>query len=366
MNEKEQLVLELIRKNPFVSQQEIADEMKLSRPAVANLISGLMKKGIITGRAYVIPEMQKIVCIGGANVDRKFHLKNDAQLGTSNPTTATVAIGGVARNIAENLGRLGHAVKLMTVAGQDADWELITTYSEPFMDLSSVQQLPGESTGSYSAVLDPHGELVIAMATMDVYTSLTPDYISLNERHIAQASMIVMDLNCTKATSEFVRRLAVRHGTPLTIVPVSSPKMANMPDTLEGVTWFICNEDEAEAYTGIPIDTINDWERAVLALLDAGAEHVVVTRGSEGVMAADRQTKQILHAKAIQEVQVEDVTGAGDAFISGLLHGVVSGWPNDKAVQAGRVNAAKTLESPSTVRPELTVSQLEHEMEEYK
>ena len=366
MNEKEQLVLELIRKNPFLSQQEIADEMGLSRPAVANLISGLMKKGIITGRAYVIPEMQKIVCIGGANVDRKFHLKNEAQLGTSNPTTATVAIGGVARNIAENLGRLGHAVKLMTVAGQDADWELITTYSEPFMDLSAVHQLPAESTGSYSAVLDPHGELVIALATMDVYESLTPEYISLNERHIAQASLVVMDLNCSKATAEFVRQLAVRHEIPLAIVPVSSPKMANMPDTLEGVTWFICNEDEAESYTGIQINTMEDWEKAVLALLDRGADHVVVTRGSAGVMAADRKSKQILHAEAIQGVHVEDVTGAGDAFISGLLHGVVTGWPNDKALHAGRINAAKTLESPSTVRPELTVSQLENEMEEYK
>ena len=107
LNEKETAIVRLLRKNPFLTQQEMANQLDMSRPALANLISGLTKRGIITGRAYILSEENEVVCIGGANVDRKFHLNGGAQLGTSNPAAMSVSVGGVARNIADNLGRLG-------------------------------------------------------------------------------------------------------------------------------------------------------------------------------------------------------------------------------------------------------------------
>ena len=107
LNDKEAAIVKLLRENPFLTQQEMADQLNMSRPALANFISGLMKRGIITGRAYILSEDNEVVCIGGANVDRKFYMKDAAQLGTSNPAAMSVVIGGVARNIADNLGRLG-------------------------------------------------------------------------------------------------------------------------------------------------------------------------------------------------------------------------------------------------------------------
>ena len=58
------------------------------------------------------------------------------------------------------------------------------------------------------------------------------------------------DLNCPKETVEYVKNRVQMNGTGLAIVPVSSPKMTRMPDNLKGVTWFICNEDEAEDVHG--------------------------------------------------------------------------------------------------------------------
>ena len=131
------------------------------------------------------------------------------------------------------------------------------------MDVTSVGLLPGKTTGSYSAVLNPEGELVIALANMDVYDSLSVDYIEGNDRLIANATLTVMDLNCPKETVEYVKSRAQLHGTGLAIVPVSSPKMDRMPNNLEGVTWFICNRDEAETYTGMSIVDEEDWKKAV-------------------------------------------------------------------------------------------------------
>ncbi|MET0959446.1 MAG: winged helix-turn-helix transcriptional regulator, partial [Psychrobacillus psychrotolerans] len=49
MNSKETSILKYLRENPYASQMEIANELKMSRPAVANIISQLIKNGNITG-----------------------------------------------------------------------------------------------------------------------------------------------------------------------------------------------------------------------------------------------------------------------------------------------------------------------------
>ena len=67
--------------------------------------------------------------------------------------------------------------------------------------MTAVGLLPEESTGSYSAVLDPEGELVIALANMDVYDSLSVDYIEGNERLIANASLIVIRFELSERNS---------------------------------------------------------------------------------------------------------------------------------------------------------------------
>ncbi|WP_082194130.1 carbohydrate kinase family protein [Bhargavaea cecembensis] len=275
----------------------------------------------------------------------------------------SVSVGGVARNVAENLGRLGHPVSLLTVAGNDADWQRIEEASANHIDLTHVARLPGRTTGSYSAVLNPDGEMAVALADMDVYDELSPAFIDSHAAALAGAALIVIDLNCPAETVQHVREIARRNGTPLAVVPVSSPKMDRMPDNLDGVSWFICNRDEAEAYTGITIRDDATWEQAVQLLLKKGAGSAAVTAGPDGVMAGS-QGGGVHRCPAVPRVRVEDVTGAGDAFVSGVLHGHLEGRPFDEIIRLGLVNAARTLGSPHTVRPELTKDQLESETEE--
>ncbi|SIT88158.1 carbohydrate kinase [Edaphobacillus lindanitolerans] len=363
MTDKESAIVALLRQNPYLTQQEMAETLGMSRPALANLISGLTRRGVIKGRAYVLAEENRVVVVGGANVDRKFHLKAPIQAGTSNPSNVTVSVGGVARNVAENLGRLGHPVSLLTVAGPDADWQRIEEASAGHIDLTHAAQLPGRTTGSYSAVLSPDGEMAVALADMEVYDHLTPEYIDAHRSALAGAALIAIDLNCPADTVRHVQRIALEERTPLAVVPVSSPKMDRMPDDLSGVAWFICNRDEAETYTGISIRDDASWREAVQVLLSKGAESVAVTSGSGGVMAGKRDA-EISRFPAVPGVRVEDVTGAGDAFVSGVLHGHLAGRLFGESVRLGLANAAKTLGSPHTVRPELTEAQLESEMEE--
>lgn len=363
MNEREQAVLELIRQNPFMSQQEMADKMNLSRPVLANLVSSLTKQGKIIGRAYILPEENEIICIGGANLDRKFHVKGTVQLGTSNPSSSTFSVGGVGRNIAENLGRLGHDVTMLTTAGKDSDWQAIQEASEAFMNLRYVEQLPDASTGSYTAIMDEKGELALAVANMDVYDLLLPSLLKQHESMLMNAGCFIIDLNCPKETVEYIQNIAIAREIPLVIVPVSSPKMNRLPYSLKGVTWFICNTDEAEAIVGHAIHTEKDYANALQHLLNAGITHAVITAGSKGVFAATNAIGP-RHFAAKQITKIEDVTGAGDAFVSGVIHSWLTKQPFEACIDAGLTNAKNTLASPFTVRPELTEEQLKKEMEE--
>ncbi|MFB2514670.1 MULTISPECIES: carbohydrate kinase [unclassified Lysinibacillus] len=363
MNEREQAVLALIRQNPFMSQQEMADTMNLSRPVLANLVSSLTKQGKIVGRAYILPEENEIICIGGANLDRKFHVKGNVQFGTSNPASSSFSVGGVGRNIAENLGRLNHQVTLLTTAGKDADWQVIQEASESFMNLRYVEQLAEASTGSYTAIMDEQGELALAVANMEVYDLLLPSLLKKHETMLVNAGCFILDLNCPKETVAYIQQVALARDIPLVIVPVSSPKMNRLPETLQGVTWFICNTDEAETIVGHKIENATHYEKALQQLLQLGAEHVIITAGSKGVYAAST-TIAPCHVAAKVIDKIEDVTGAGDAFVSAVIHSWLTGQSFETCIDAGLTNAKNTLASPYTVRPELSVDLLKNEMEE--
>lgn len=362
MNQKEVEVLELIRRNPYLSQQEMAERLNMSRPSLANFISNLMRQGKILGRAYVLPEEKTVICIGGANVDRKFLMQQTAQMGTSNPASVSGSVGGVARNVAENLGRLGNSVKLLSIVGNDPEWDLIEAASNSFMSTELTKAVEGLSTGTYTAILEPDGEMILAMADMKIYDFMTPAYLSKNDSALLSAAFLVIDLNCPRETVEYVRKLALANKIPLAVIPVSAPKMNHLSDDLAGISWLILNRDEASKYLEMSIETIEEWHQAVQRLLDRGAESVVITGGKEGAIAGNSTDTK--HYTSIQVEHVADVTGAGDAFSSAIVHSILGSQGLDAAIHAGMVNAAKTLESNSTVRQELTAVQLQKELEE--
>lgn len=362
MLKKEVEVLALLRRNPYLSQQEMAELLNLSRPSVANLISGLIRKGKITGRAYVLPDEGMVVSIGGANVDRKFRLDRPVQMATSNPASASGSVGGVARNVAENLGRLGHPVKLLSIAGDDPEWRLIEEQSAPYMSLELTKAMDGMATGTYTAILQPDGELVLALADMAIYDSLTPDYVKRSEAVLMSAGFLIADLNCPKETVSYIREMAKMKNIPLAVIPVSEPKMERLEQDLSGIAWLILNRGEAARFLGTRVETMEEWHEACEEILRHGAENVVITGGSDGVIAGNQEG--VRHFTAQQVPAVVDVTGAGDAFSGGLIHAVMENQPFDEIIKAGLVNAAKTLQSDSTVRSSLSAETLQKELEE--
>ncbi|RBP95408.1 sugar/nucleoside kinase (ribokinase family) [Cytobacillus firmus] len=363
MSENEKLIADLIRENPFISQQELSEAVGLSMSSIANIISGLIKKEYILGKAYVLNETNPIICIGGANVDRKFYAKHVITHETSNPVKSSTSVGGVARNIAENLGRLGEEVILLSARGNDSEWKEIYDLSSPFMNLEHVAAFEHSSTGSYTAVLDKNGDLSIAVADMDIYENITPELLIKNSHILRKAKCVIADLNCPSETIDFLCSFTSKHHIPLAIIPVSVPKMNRLPKSLNAVSWLIVNKDETETYMNMIMNDKKDWEEAVKKWLKLGVKNVIVTNGSKGVMAGV-ENGEIYYFPAIETPKVVDVTGAGDSFCSGVIYSWLQKKELDHIIKSGLVNAHKTIMSKYTVRQELSQKQFILDMEE--
>jgi pseudouridine kinase len=356
-SKKEQLY-QLIRANPFISQQDLAVELRLSRSAVAGHIAGLIRERRLLGRAYVLPDKRPVMCIGAANLDRKLRTIEAMQLGTSNPATAEEVYGGVARNIAENLARLNLPTALLTALGDDSAGRALQDHAESAgIDTRGSLKLPETATGTYTAILDARGEMVVALADMALYDRITPEFLSSRLPQRSAAAMTVADLNLPADSIAALLASAHADNVPLVIVAVSQPKMARLPADLSGLRLLILNRGELETRAGRALPTEAEVRAACDALQAQGAQDVVVTCGSQGVFHTRAGELVWL---AAHQVEVVDVTGAGDAFSAAVCWSLYQGSADlTLACRRGLKVAAMTLETPDTVSPMLAADVLD-------
>ena len=116
-----------------------------------------------------------VIVIGGATVDlvQKPATGTALTLETSNPGTVVRRWGGVGRNIAEGLARLGaRPVLLSAVGAGEGDSAtgaaLLREAAACGVDVSHVVAVAGARTATYAALLDGEGGLVAAVADMDI------------------------------------------------------------------------------------------------------------------------------------------------------------------------------------------------------
>jgi len=357
MQKKEQL-FELIRSNPFISQQDLATHLGLSRSAVANYIATLVRERRILGRAYVLPDHRPILCIGAANLDRKLRTLGALALGTSNPARQDESFGGVARNIAENLCRLGAPSALITAVGSDASGRALLSHADELgIDTRGALRVDGGASGTYTAVLDQDGEMRVALADMAINDALTPAFFASRDQQRAGAALIVADLNLPHDAVAALLADANRDGVPMVVVAVSEPKIERLPQDLRGLRLLILNEGELAARVGRILNNNADIARACDQLRKDGVRDIIVTRGSAGVSFTIPDGMMTLGAPL---TRIVDVTGAGDAFAAAVAWSLYQGETDlARACRRGLALAGMTIACTQTVCPQIDFSLLD-------
>ncbi|MFK9093992.1 carbohydrate kinase family protein [Bacillus salipaludis] len=304
-----------------------------------------------------------IICIGGANVDWKIQTLKPLAYGTSNPAISAKTKGGVARNVAESSGRIGLKTSLLSYVGADTEGEWLMQNTKDFVDVSPTEIIHGESTGTYTAVLDDDGEMAVAFANMSIYNEVKEYFFENNIRHIQSAKMILLDTNFPAKVIGQVITSCKNTGIPICITPVSVSKADKLPDSLEGVTWLIANHKEAEALSKLEITSEGDFYRAAEVIMKKGVEKVVITRGEKGLIYFTNNGE----AGAIvpPSVPVVDVTGSGDSLIAGILFGYLKGLSTEDACKIGVSCSLITLQTSDTVSSELNQQSLQESFKKY-
>jgi len=305
----------------------------------------------------------RVVVVGGAVLDQKLRTRRAPVLGTSNPGAAVAGVGGVGRNIAENLARLGAATVLVAPVGDDLPGEsVVGRTAAAGVDCRHivVTSLP---TGTYTAVLGDDGDLVIAVSDMRATDRLTVADLGAVPGLLAGADLLVVDANPPPDVVHWLLREAAAAGVVVVVEPVSVAKAGSLAPVLDGgapVHTVTPNADELGALVGGPSPrSTAEVLEAAAALHDRGVRHVWVRRGAAGSLLSshwsDGAGSRSVLAVGAPATEVVDVTGAGDSMTAGFVHALLAGRTAVEAARFGQVCAALTCASPETVRPDLDV-----------
>jgi len=289
-----------------------------------------------------ISKKNLIFCIGAANVDYKLIIENKVIMETSNPAQRITTYGGVARNIAENLARLEEEVALMTKVGNDLEGTNVVKDASPIMHIFATDRDQIFNTGTYFAVLDESRNLVLGLADMKICDTMDGDWITSHEEHIKKADIIVCDTNVQKSAIEKLQNIKDRK---IILIGVSVAKTAHIPDQLKNIYLAILNKDEATAYS--QCDKF-EFKSVCDKLKKKGLDRCIITMGKDGcIFYEEKISPVVLSAEMINDVV--DVTGAGDSFSAGVIHGISKNESLETACKYGMKMAQLNLKSDESV-----------------
>ena len=352
MTKREQQILAILRNEPMIAQQALAERLGISRPAVAGHIMNLTQKGLILGKGYVLADQPFVLVLGAANMDISATGANTLTTAESNPGRVHIAPGGVARNVAENLARLGHDTRLLTAVGDDLyGRSLLDITHRAGVDVQGCWVLAAEATSTYVSVLGPAGDLEVAVNDMRILEHVTPAKLVAHVERVRRAAVLVVDCNLTGEALSWL--FANRGSTPVFVDAVSAFKCPRVLPWLAQVHTLKVNRQEAQALCGFTLQGDGDIERAAQWLHAQGVEHLVMSLGARGIYWSDKDAGRGWHSGL--PCDVVNVTGAGDAILAGLVHGFMKHQTLSDTIPFAMACAALTVTAEQANHPSLSV-----------
>jgi pseudouridine kinase len=299
-----------------------------------------------------------VLVIGAAGVDIVGRLRNELSSAGSSPARIRTSFGGVARNVAENLVRLGHPVTLLSAVGADQTGDqLLDQAAAAGVDIEHVLRNPDHPTGTYIGVLSAHGAVKLAVDDMRAIAAITPQFLKEKADLFREASVIFLDANLSKETLRTAFSLARRVNRPVCADPTAAGLARRLRPYLGRIQLISPNEVEASTLTERTIDPSQHDQSLSAAkfLVSLGVEIAVISLGEFGLCYATSETNG--HIPAIR-TEVVDPTGAGDALVATLIYSLLNDIHLDEAMRLGVTAASMTLRYPGAVVPDLSLQKI--------
>lgn len=357
---REEEILDLLRKSPMISQNELADILGIARSSAAVHITNLIKKGCILGKGYILRDEAYVTVIGGTNMDIVGFPDKKLIAKDSNPGKVKISMGGVGRNIAENLVKLGLHTKLISAVGDDVYGNKIMDEARIIgLDMLDSLVLKGQQTSTYLAVLDEAGDMSVGIAHMDIFDGLSIDFIKNKNYIIDNSKLCVIDTNIPRDVIEYA--LTTNKKTDFFLDTVSTTKAMKVKDLIGYFHTIKPNKIEAEMLSGISIDSEDDLKKASFYFLNKGVKQVFISLGEQGIFYNDGTNCKLVKSP---KIEVVNATGAGDAFIAALAYSHYNQFDIDFSARFAMSASIVTLSHENTINPNMSANNVNSKMQE--
>ncbi|GAA0781021.1 carbohydrate kinase family protein [Hathewaya limosa] len=290
-----------------------------------------------------------VVVLGASIVDIFGFCTKKYMQCNSTPGCVKTSLGGVCRNIAENMARIGVKNKFISVLGDDNNGrELLRHSREVGYDMEDSLIVKGYSTPTYMAILDEQGEMVSAVVDMKSIDKLNKKFIDSKAHIIESAEYTFLDSDNPEILQYILEKFKGK--TKFVLDPVSACKAKGVRHLVKYFHTIKPNRYEAEMLSGIKINNEEDLNKTVKYFHDLGVENVFISLDADGIFFSNGKEKGKFRAN---DVVVKNVTGAGDAFVAGIAYGYMNNLSIDDTVTYAITLASIAISHEDTIHPEV-------------
>ncbi|MBQ1521672.1 MAG: carbohydrate kinase family protein [Erysipelotrichaceae bacterium] len=288
--------------------------------------------------------MSKVYVIGGANVDISARSFNQIVDYDSNPGKVSYSFGGVAHNIARNLSNIGCKVDYITAFSNDHfGRQLVESMRNSNISIDHSQFFDDQTTSLYLAVVEPDGDMKVAIADMEILSHLDISKLEPILKSLSDDDILVLDTNLTV---EQIGKLINMAACQIFVDPISTAKAVKISGYLDKVDMLKPNRLEAEILSGLKLEDKDDYLPVLNWFIEKGCGSIVISMGKDGLIGSNGHEAYHL---SNTRVEIVNTTGAGDAFMAGYVYRQHHGLSFLESLKYALANSAIALISLDTV-----------------
>ena len=278
----------------------------------------------------------RIAVVGSANTDLTTFSDNFPRPGeTIFGNGFDLGFGGKGANQAIAARLCGADVTMVAKVGSDLFGEAtLKNFASFGIDTTHVRIAEGVSSGVAPIFVDSSGQnrIIVVKGAND---TLKPADVEAAADALRDADAIVLQFEIPLETVYYSVAFARKNGVRCIVNP--APALPADLAELAAADYFIPNETEAEAITGLPVHSADQATTCAAALLQKGFRNIILTLGARGSLLLTATGAEIIAPFA---VTARDTTGAGDAFIGSFSAFLAEGVPEKEALSRANLYAA--------------------------
>jgi len=277
----------------------------------------------------------RIAVVGSANVDLTTFTDQFPKPGeTIFGQKFDLGFGGKGANQAVAARLCGADVFMVARVGDDLFGPAtIENFKKLGIDATHVKQVAGVSSGVAPIFVDPHGQNRI-LVVKGANDSLKPADVDAAADMLKTVDCVVLQFEIPLETVYYTVEFTRKHRIRCILNP--APGQPVEMRALAELDYFVPNESEAEAITGMQVRNPEDAKKCAARLLSGGIRRVIITLGANGCLLAGREGSEHIPAFPVKSI---DSTGAGDAFIGSFAVFLAEGVAEREAVRRANLYA---------------------------